>query len=332
MFDFSLNLYAEYTISHIYFVDPKVHGPWENYEGCIATGEIKTCGPGYQKQKRSCTDGTIDKCTSDDVEKSVSCTEAGTSLPDCPKLFGDWTNFGGCVATRTNKTCGPGNQKQRRNCTDGTADKCTQTEIEKSVSCAEAGTSLSDCPKLFGDWKNFGGCVATGTNKTCGPGYQKQRRSCSNGTIEKCTPSEMEEIISCAEAGTKLDDCPKIFGAWKNYGECAPTRINMNCGPGNQTKIRHCTDGTTDKCTPAEIEKNVTCAEAGTELDCRKWVGPWKNEQGCEALGTNKKCGPGIQKQNRTCRVAAALRNIDETASLKCTQTDKQQIISCAAA
>ena len=238
------------------------------------------------------------------------------------KKVGNWTNNGGCEATGANKTCGPGNQKQKRNCTHGTIVRCTAADMERSITCTEAETKLVDCPKLFGNWTNDGGCMATGANTTCGPGIQKLIRTCTNGTTDKCTPVEMESRVTCSEAGTNLEDCPKVVGSWKNYDECVPFLPNMTCGPGNQTQTRQCFDGTTDKCTPTERKRIIRCDEVGTELDCRKIVGPWKNESGCEALGENKTCGPGNQKQKRTCIVARSL-------NVTCTKSDRERTISC---
>ena len=122
-------------------------GTWTNDGACVAIGDDASCGPGNQRQTRTCTDGTIDKCTATDVtEQTISCSDAGTALPDCEKLFGVWTNDGTCVAVGDDASCGPGNQRQTRTCTDGTIDKCTATGLtERTVSCSDAGTSLPDC-------------------------------------------------------------------------------------------------------------------------------------------------------------------------------------------
>ena len=58
---------------------------WANDGTCVATGIDASCGPGEQRQTRTCTDGTIDKCSASDVtEQTISCSDAGTTLPDCP--------------------------------------------------------------------------------------------------------------------------------------------------------------------------------------------------------------------------------------------------------
>ena len=68
--------------------EPKVFGAWANDGSCAGSGEDKTCGPGLQKQKRTCKDGikpdgSTDPCTVADREQSISCTDAGTALPVC---------------------------------------------------------------------------------------------------------------------------------------------------------------------------------------------------------------------------------------------------------
>ena len=61
----------------------KSHGPWKNIGSCQATGEYPSCGPGRKNQKRTCTDGTIDKCTKiTDTDRTVACSIAGSSLPE----------------------------------------------------------------------------------------------------------------------------------------------------------------------------------------------------------------------------------------------------------
>ena len=123
-------------------------GSWSNSGECIATGDDPTCGQGNQSQKRTCIDGTNDICTAADTVQTVSCTEAGSALPDCvvEKQLSAWTNIGDCEGTGEDPTCGPGNQKQSRTCTDGTADKCTDADREKTISCIDAGTALPECP------------------------------------------------------------------------------------------------------------------------------------------------------------------------------------------
>ena len=67
-----------------YFVVPKTFGIWANDGACEASGDDKTCGPGSQLQKRTCTDGSTDPCQSpSDTDRTIKCSEAGTELPKC---------------------------------------------------------------------------------------------------------------------------------------------------------------------------------------------------------------------------------------------------------
>ena len=57
--------------------------------------------------------------------------------------------------------------------------------------CTKNNKSLFEMHlKKFGDWKNDGACVATEKHGgLCGPqlGKQKQKRTCQDGTNDKCT-------------------------------------------------------------------------------------------------------------------------------------------------
>ena len=61
-------------------------GEWTNEGSCNGDGDDPTCGAGTQLQSRTCTDGTIDKCTVVDTHRSVTCAVAGTALPVCGKI------------------------------------------------------------------------------------------------------------------------------------------------------------------------------------------------------------------------------------------------------
>ena len=66
-------------------------------------------------------------------------------------MFGNWTNVGKCIPTSKGNilndflACGPGNQNQTRNCTDGTTDECTMTDTNRTIPCSDAGSALPEC-------------------------------------------------------------------------------------------------------------------------------------------------------------------------------------------
>ena len=151
------------------------------------------------------------------MQRNISCLNAGTGLPDCPKSFGQWINYASCNAKIANSSCGSGSQLQKRSCADGTGlNICTKSDTGRIVSCKMAGTDLPDCPKVFGPWKKDEMCKAIGPAPICGPGIQNIKRSCTNGTgAEICSIEDTFKTISCTEAGTQLPACPKLFGPWE---------------------------------------------------------------------------------------------------------------------
>lgn len=121
-------------------------GSWTNDGVCEAIGDDKSCGPGTQNQTRTCTNGTTDKCNDTDTVQTVTCSDAGVvTFPDCEKQLGSWINDGDCEAIGDDKACGPGNQNQTRTCTNGTTDKCNDTDTAQTVTCSDAGTTLTEC-------------------------------------------------------------------------------------------------------------------------------------------------------------------------------------------
>ena len=307
-------------------------GEWNNDGGCDATGDDKTCGPGTQKQKRTCIDGVTNKCSETDTDRTVSCHDAGTALPDCvvEKALGEWANVGACEGTGDDKTCGPGTQEQARTCTDGTTDKCSDADTKQFVACSAAGTALPACvvEKQLGEWTNDGNCVATGDDPTCGPGTQTQTRSCTDGSTDLCTDADRTQTVSCADAGTALPACAvaKQLGEWTNDGDCIGTGEDKTCGPGTQSQTRTCTDGTNDPCTDVDRTQTVSCVDAGTALPTcavAKQLGEWTNDGDCVGTGSDPTCGPGTQNQVRTCT--------DGTDD-PCTDVEKSQTIACSEA
>jgi hypothetical protein len=118
------------------------------------------------------------------------------------------------MATGKDKSCGPGLVTQIRNCTDGTIDKCRLEDIQISSTCRDADIQLPDCKRVVGNWTNIGPCTATGEDSSCGIGVMLQKRSCEDGTRDKCSDVGVERLVSCSS----LPPCPKNLGDWETVG------------------------------------------------------------------------------------------------------------------
>ena len=279
---------------------PKVLGDWDTSGPCKGDDRERNCGPGIQHQTRICLDGTSDKCTDEDMQQDASC-----SLPDCPKEVGQWNSGGPCESTGDYRYCGIGQMIQKRYCIDGTKDLCTYFDTTRNVEC-----HLPSCFVEVGDWNDIDGCVGIGNRNNCGAGFQRQQRSCVDGNITKCTTQDKERQLPCT-----LPDCQKLLGHWVNEAGCTGLN-NKDCGPGNQLQTRTCSDGTIDKCTPADRARTQNCSLP----HCQKLFGDWDNLGKCIGSGSDKNCGLGEQFQVRSC--------IDGTVN-KCSQDDRNHAISC---
>ena len=306
---------------------PKIFGLWKNVGPCISKDTKLHCGGGVQRQERSCENGTGNE-TCDDGERSqiISCKEAGTDLPECPKIFTKWKNSGPCLPIASITDCGPGIQVQERTCINGTnALVCTDEDMIQTISCKAAGTDLPDCPKRFGEWVNIGECITENKDMLCGPGFQQQKRTCVSGTgSEICSEQDLTQNITCEKAGVQMPDCPKKLGKWQNDGPCISTGISPICGPGVQKQMRSCINGTGSECCMLEdTTQTLSCTEAGTALpDCPKKFGEWVNDGHCIALGDNPFCGPGLQSQQRSCESG--------TGNQICNKSDRERQVRCA--
>ena len=280
---------------------PKVLGQWTNTGSCESDNSERSCGPGSQYQTRSCIDGTTDKCSKSDTTRLNFCR-----LPDCPKFFGNWTTSGNCESIGDYEKCGKGKAKETRECFDGTSDICSTVDTVRYIEC-----NLPNCFTDIGAWKNVGNCHAINNKRSCGPGIQKQTRTCTDGVLSKCTLADRSRSITC-----NLLDCQKHLGNWSNDGHCTPLKTNTNCGPGLQTQIRSCVDGTIEKCTGNDTTQTIPCSLP----DCPKRLGRWSNVKYCNAVQSGKSCGPGRQFQRRIC---------EDGTNDKCRPQDMERSIFC---
>ena len=276
------------------------YGNWTDNGPCNADGNKTDCGPGTKNQRRSCEDGTVDKCAESNMSQVVVCR-----LPDCPKVLGDWDTSGPCKGDDRERNCGPGIQHQTRICLDGTSDKCTDEDMQQAVRCP-----LPDCVKEFGNWTSSGLCETSGDYKYCGTGQMMYTRDCIDGTTDPCTDGDIRKYVAC-----NLTSCFIQLGNWTDAGVCVGTGHRKDCGAGAKRQERTCTNGWITKCTAQDRERELTC----NLPDCEKLLGPWANEGECTGLN-NKDCGPGNRLQTRTCS--------DGTTD-KCTPVDSARTQNC---
>ena len=129
--------------------------------------------------------------------------------------------------------------------------------------------------RILGNWTNNETCVPTDEQRECGPGLIIQIRNCTDGAEDKCDDAEwlddnewklqgghLTRMISCAEAGSPLNDCERILSVWFNVTQCEATGKDKTCGPGMVMQEKKCTDGTIHKCADlneTETHRTVPC-------------------------------------------------------------------------
>ena len=143
---------------------------------------------------------------------------------------------------------------------------------QQNVSCLAAGISQEPCERVVGNWTNIGHCSAVGSDKNCGVGIVVQERTCEDGTIHKCDEIPLrDDAVNCEYADIPLDPCPKTVGNWTTKGKCKSAV--SGCGPGTATQIRKCSNGTIDKCSKGDMERTVSCKDAGIpQLNCTGYL------------------------------------------------------------
>ena len=137
-----MNSFHVFEIEHFICFTDKQLGIWTKNGTCNPLYPNKQCGPGYQTETRSCSDGVVEKCDLSDMIRNQPCHEH-----DCPKIIGEWENVESCDTFDNDGygKCGNGKQVQTRSCQSGTNDDCTNVEILKIIPCREAGTAYPDC-------------------------------------------------------------------------------------------------------------------------------------------------------------------------------------------
>ncbi|XP_066925332.1 SCO-spondin-like [Clytia hemisphaerica] len=202
-------------------------------------------------------------CGDCDIARTITCTSPQFYDPQCQKCvtrafpncdnpvnggFSQWSNFGTCT-----KTCGDGQQEQRRTCTNpvptngGLSCQNNPAIIDKATSKL-IPCNLRTCPQNGGycSWTN-GAC-----NPTCGAGTLTQTRTCACpapafGGSDCSLLGPTTNIISCTNGPCPINGG---FTAWQNIGGCTKT-----CGDdGLQRQERTCTN-------PVAQFGGLTCQE-----------------------------------------------------------------------
>ncbi|XP_063687572.1 uncharacterized protein LOC134820861 isoform X3 [Bolinopsis microptera] len=135
--------------------------------------------------------------------------------------WGDWSGYSTC-----SEDCGYGDQTRKRLCNNPrpsqSGEKCPG-EGEESRDCI-----VEECPAevAWSDWSEWSDC-----DPSCGLGNHTRVRTCLNG--DTC---EGEEFITatCYTAACPVNGGYSIWSPWSTCSE--------ECGGGNQTRTRTCTD------------------------------------------------------------------------------------------
>ncbi|XP_066920815.1 SCO-spondin-like isoform X2 [Clytia hemisphaerica] len=249
--------------------------PWSIFSPCSVE-----CGEGTKSRTRKCNNpepSNGGKGCSGALKDTQKCV-----IVDCP-VHGGWTEW--TVFQPCSKTCGIGNTKRKRTCTNP-APKNNGKECEGSY-LQEWQCKEKDCP-VDGKWKAWGDYGVCST--TCGGGVQIKERSCEPPRFGgKDCVGESKMSRKCGE-----DPCPVDgnWGAFSPYGKCS-----KECGLGKQERSRKCDS-------PAPAHGGEKCiGEDSQTRECKVKECPidggfadWSAFSVC-----SKTCGDGTQSRNRKC-------------------------------
>ncbi|XP_031561120.1 A disintegrin and metalloproteinase with thrombospondin motifs adt-1-like isoform X2 [Actinia tenebrosa] len=252
---------------------------WNPWSSCSVT-----CGGGFKKRTRTCTNPAPTKEGKPCVGVSSETSNCGTELCSV-KIDGQWSNWGSWTSCPV--TCGGGSQSRTRTCTNPAPANGGQDCSGNSSEKQECGASLCPVNGGWSTWKPWGPC-----STTCGSGSQSRARTCTNPSPanggENCQ-GESSETQACQ---VKLCPVDGQWSVWKAWTTCSAT-----CGGGSQSRTRTCTNpapanGGAD-CSGDPSESRV-CGTNPCPVD-GKWS-DWKAWSSCSVT-----CGGGSQSRTRTC-------------------------------
>ena len=228
-----------------------IHGnfsEWSEFSKCS-----HTCGNGFRKRFRNCTDpapmhGGSDCSSLGSNIQIVNCNER-----PCPVdgNYSAWSSFSAC-----SRTCGNGTQFRTRDCNEplphfGGRDCSTLGPSNDTRVC-----NMRPCPihGSFSEWSEFSSC-----SETCGLGIKIRYRYCTN-------PEPRYGGNNCTELGPTSDvtschvrPCPihGNYSTWSSFGPCS-----KSCDNGTQVRRRFCTS-------PSPRFDGRDCSSLGSNVDRR---------------------------------------------------------------
>lgn len=250
---------------------------WSKWHTCS-----KTCGNGFQKRMRNCTNPAPANggrpCNGISMETKI-CT-----MKPCP-VDGGWASWSDW--TPCSQTCGGGFQKRMRNCTNPLPANSGKTC--KGVAMETKKCNLKPCPVdgLWGSWTKWSECSVT-----CKGEVEKRRRSCNNPLPQHggkdCTG------VSMVTRSCKVRPCP-VNGQWSSWTKWSA--CSVTCKGGVQRRRRSCNN-------PSPQHGGKDCL--GVSMVTRacnvrpcpvngQW-GSWTKWSACSVT-----CKGGFQRRRRSC-------------------------------
>lgn len=200
-----------------------VNGGWTEW---VATGQCSaSCGAGVQQRLRTCS-SPAPQCG------GLPCPGSSTSTVICSVVAcpvnGSWSEWGTCSVCSA--TCGLGVCVRSRQCNNpapANGGASCQGDYQRTESCSGGVAAVNGG---WSSWRNEDQCSAT-----CGDGFQRRVRSCTN-------PSPLCGGLSCSGSNQSTVTCNygpcPVDGNWGPWGECSA--CSVSCGRGTCFRRRLC--------------------------------------------------------------------------------------------
>ncbi|XP_052281797.1 coadhesin-like isoform X3 [Dreissena polymorpha] len=222
---------------------------WGEWGSCSTT-----CGVGIQNRNRSCvvprSNRIGDYCAGDSTDHQLCM----------PRLCADgdwatWSSWNTCSVT-----CGGGFYQRTRDCTYPPPPLFGRMCTGPSSEIASCNTQ--HCPKIDGGWTDWS--IWSGCSVSCGGGFYKRYRDCTNPTPSPFGRQCAGSYIDVAVCSTQ--PCPHTAGGWSEWtqwGSCT-----AKSGYGMRMRNRQCNNPTPSAC-------GMFCHGASVDTEvCYGSVGP----------------------------------------------------------